>query len=203
MKTYPIMLDITGRRCVVVGGGKVGLRKVASLLRAAAAVRLVEPAAPAGAVPDGVELVAEPYEKRHLAGAMLVYAGTADEALNARIAADARAAGAIVNAVDQPADCDFYVPAVVADGDVIVAVGTGGASPALAAALKRTLAAVLPERIGEFAAALAKARKHVLASVDDPDRRARILKALAAEAGYETFIDAGADALIDLADRIE
>jgi len=203
VKTYPIMLDVAGRRCVVVGAGPVGLRKAAGLARAGAAVRVVAPGPPAGAVPDGVEVVGEGYDRRHLAGATLVFAATGDAALNARIAADARAAGALVNAADQPADCDFFVPAVATDGDVVVAVGTGGTCPALAAALKRRLARALPPRVGEFAAALAAARKHVRANVPDPPRRARILKHLAADAGHDAFMSAGLDGLIDLAERTD
>ena len=204
MKTYPIMLDITGRRCVVIGGGSVGRRKVAGLVAAGAEVVLVDPSADAEAdADDGVRRICAPYDPAQLAGARVVFAATDDEALNARIAADARSAGALVNAVDQPADCDFYVPAVVTDGDVIVAVGTGGASPALAGALKRQLAEHLPDRIGEFADALAAARSRILADIADAARRGRILKALAGPDGYDAFRRDGLDGLMALADRID
>jgi precorrin-2 dehydrogenase/sirohydrochlorin ferrochelatase len=203
------MLDLRGRRCVVVGGGAVGLRKVRLLVRSGARVRLVSPRGmspdanrrvcrlPPGA-PRGVELVAARYRARHLAGAALVFACTDDRALNARIAADARRAGALVNAADQPADCDFFVPAALADGDVVIAIGTGGACPALAAALKRRLARYLPPRLGAFAAALGRARVLVRQHAAPETSRRRLLRKLAGPEGYNTFIRAGAKGLLEL-----
>ena len=202
MKTYPIMLDLTGRKCVVVGGGPIGLRKAAGLASAGAGVLLVDPDAVEGA-DDGIERLRAEYDPAQLAGARLVLACTDDAGLNARIADDARRAGALANAVDQPGDCDFFVPAVAGDGDVIVAVGTGGSAPALARRLKDRLARQLPDRIGEFAAALAEARGRIRADVADPDRRARVLKKLAGDDGYDAFIRGGLDALMALAEETE
>jgi siroheme synthase-like protein len=199
MKTFPIMLDIRGRRVVVVGGGPVGARKAASLLAAGAAVTLVDPSAPAI---EAVTVVREPYRPQHLSGAMLVFACTDDRETNARIAADARAADALVNAADQPADCDFYLPAVVADGEVVVAIGTGGAAPALAALLKRKVAAALPPRIGEFAAAVADLRDELKDRVANIPRRMSLMKRLIEGDAYERFIAGGADALRQRLDEL-
>jgi len=202
MKTYPIMLDLTGRRCVVVGGGPVGLRKAATLAAAGADVLLIDPAEVEGA-DDGVEHLRAAYSPAQLAGARLVLACTDDPELNELIADDARAAGALANAVDQPDECDFFVPAVAGDGDVIVAVGTGGSAPALARKLKDRLARHLPERVGEFAAALAEARRSIRADVADVDRRARVLRKLAGDDGYDAFIRGGIDALMRLTEKTE
>ena len=198
MKTYPIMLDVRGRLCVVVGAGPVGSRKARELARAGANVRLVAAAPPADDL-DGVQLIARPYEKGDLAGAMLVFACTDDRAANARIAADARACGALVNAADQPADCDFYSAATIRDGDVVVAIGTGGRCPSLSRALKQQLAERLPERIGEFAAALERARRCVHERTADPRRRRQVHETLTGEAGYQAFCRAGAEGLIQMA----
>ncbi|MGA2266700.1 MAG: NAD(P)-dependent oxidoreductase, partial [Phycisphaerae bacterium] len=121
MKTFPILLNLRGRRVVVVGGGPVGLRRARALAEAQAQVTLVDPAAAADAA--GVTVVRQPYRKELLEGAFLVFACTDDHAVNRQIAADARAAGAMINAADQPDDCDFFLPAVWKDGDVVVAVG--------------------------------------------------------------------------------
>ena len=133
---------------------------------------------------------------------MLVFACTDDDALNARIADDARAAGAIVNCVDQPEDCDFFVPAVVTDGDVVVAIGTGGAAPALAGRLKHLCADALPERIGEFAELLLSMRDKVKAGVADIARRGEILKHLASEESYQAFRTGGATPLETILDQL-
>ena len=195
MKLYPIMLLVEGRQTAVVGGGQVALRKVHSLLQAGAKVRMVTEDAPNEADLLGVEVIVSRYSAEHLAGAALVYACTNDAAVNAQIAADAREAGAIVNCVDQPEDCDFFVPAVVADGEVIVAIGTGGASPALAARLKECVRAALPEQIGEFASLLVQIRDQVKDRVDDVGRRGKILKTLASEPSYQAFLAGGPDAV--------
>ncbi|MCE5327739.1 MAG: bifunctional precorrin-2 dehydrogenase/sirohydrochlorin ferrochelatase [Planctomycetaceae bacterium] len=192
MKTYPIMLDVNGRLAVIIGGGTVGRRKARSLLAAGAIVRVVDPA---GAGIKGATVVARAYRKSDLKGAVLVFACTGDRATNARIAADARAAGALVNAVDQVEDCDFLAPAVIRRGTVVAAVGTGGAAPSLAKLLKKRMAAAMPQQIVGFAAALERIR-HMLRHRPLPQqRRQAVLKQLAGEAGYKLFVTGGAKAL--------
>ncbi|MFP3937079.1 MAG: bifunctional precorrin-2 dehydrogenase/sirohydrochlorin ferrochelatase [Phycisphaerae bacterium] len=202
MKTYPVMLNLHGRRAVIVGAGKVGMRKARDLLAADAEVILIDDRAERTAAPDGVKLLAEAYRCGHLDGASLVFACTDDRELNRRIAADARARGALVNAADQPEDCDFFVPATTEDGDVVVAVGTGGASPALAGRLARTLADALPDEVGAYAAALADIRRRLIDSETPGDARRKALLALGGEEGYAAFRDGGAEALWEMARRM-
>jgi len=195
MNLCPIMLKLTGKCAVVVGGGAVGLRKVRMLKGTGARVTLIAEAVPDDPCLDGAEVIRGRYDPRFLDEAALVFACTNDQALNAQIARDARKAGAIVNCVDQPEDCDFYVPAFVVDGDVIVAIGTGGAAPALAGRLKKALARALPERIGQFAHVLARMRETVKDRIPDLRRRGEILKTLAGQDSYEAFLAGGAEAL--------
>ena len=194
MKIYPIMLKLEGRRAVVVGGGAVGMRKVATLIDAGAEVTLVTPD-PAGDVPEGTTVLGQDYDATTLEGAYLVFACTDDMALNSRVSADARAIGALVNAVDQPDDCDFYVPAIASDGDVVVAIGTSGSAPALAGNIKRRLAAALGPRIGEFAALLTHLRSELRAAESDLARRGKIMKDLSSDAMYEIFLTDGPEAV--------
>ena len=195
MKTFPVMLNVQGRLAVVVGGGPVGLRKARSLSQAGARVLLVAPQIKESQVTSGIEIVRAGYRDDLLQGALLVFACSDDRVLNARIAADARKAGALVNAADQPEDCDFFLPAVVADGEVVVAIGTGGASPALAVQLKDRLAAALPKRIGEFASLLSELRKALKSKVSDAARRGEIMKRLSTEQAYEKFLSGGREAI--------
>ena len=195
MKTYPIMLNMQGRTAVVVGGGPVALRKAHALRRAGAMVRLVAAQLDSDADVDGMTVLREPYQPRCLEGAALALACTNDRAANAAIARDARAAGALVNVADQPDDCDFFLPATAGDGDVTVAVGTGGAAPALAAELKRQLQQALPPRVGEFAAALQQLRAELKAQGGNAARRGRILHRLAGGAMYRIYIAEGLPAL--------
>ena len=200
MKTYAIMLDIRGRRVAIIGGGPVALRKARSALEAGAIVTLVCPDPPAN-VPAGAAVVAERYRPEHLAGARLVFACTDDRGVNARIAQDARAAGALVNAVDQPDDCDFFAPALAAFGEVLIAIGTGGSAPSLAGWLRDRVAAAVPEKIAGFAAALGEIRDLLKDRVGDLDARMAIMKHLAGPDMYDRFAAAGPGALRDEMDK--
>ena len=192
------MLNMQGRLAVVVGGGGVGLRKVHSLLETGADVKLVTDELPddaPGLKQRGVIVIHKPYCAEFLEGALLVFACTDDRALNAQIAQDAQWVGAIANVADQPEDCDFYLPAVHGDGEVVLAVGTGGAAPALAGQLRDRLAAALPDRIGEFAAALGELRTVLKQRCPQGKRRMEIMKQLSDPASYDAFLSGGEAAL--------
>ena len=191
MKTYPIMMDIRGKSAVVVGAGSVGRRKVVSLHQAEAVVTLVDPDMPDKLDLPPVTIIEEPYRPEHLQGAAMVFVCTDNRELNARVARDARAAGPIVNAADQNEDCDFFAPATIQDGDVIVAVGTGGASPALSALLKRILKTALPENIGQFAALLSDVRAELRTRLDTHEARGAALKQLVSQETIDAFAEKG------------
>ncbi len=148
---YPVVLRIGGRRCVVVGGGAVGVRKVAALLAAGGDVVVVAPEADPAletlADQGALRLVRHPFAPANLDGAFLALAATDDPRVNRAVADAARARGVLVNVADDPAACDFTVPATVRQGDVTLAVSTGGRSPAFARFLRQSLERWLtPER---------------------------------------------------------
>jgi precorrin-2 dehydrogenase/sirohydrochlorin ferrochelatase len=146
VRYYPLFLDITGRKCVVVGGGNVAERKVERLLACGARVEVVEKSlTPLLAAWNGEGKVVHrdaDYAGSCLVGAFLVIGATDDEVVNGRIARDARALGIPVNIVDDPARCDFILPSIVERGDLSIAISTGGRSPALAKRIRRELEAV-------------------------------------------------------------
>jgi precorrin-2 dehydrogenase/sirohydrochlorin ferrochelatase len=137
---YPVGLVLEGRPCLVVGGGTVAARKVAGLVACGAAVTVVAPVVGDELRTLGVTLAERPYEPGEAAGYRLVVAATDDPAVNARVFADAEAAGVWCNVVDDPAHCSVSLPAVARRGPVTVAVATDGASPTLAAALRDRIA---------------------------------------------------------------
>lgn len=202
MATFPIMLKLDGRRAVVVGGGPVALRKAHALRDAGAAVTVVAKELCDSTDTDGLTVVLGPYGPEALVGATLVFAATNDPGVNAAIADAARAAGALVNCVDQADACDFYSAAVVADGAVTVAIGTDGTAPALASQLKDPIRQALPERIGEFAEALQSLRDTVKARVSDSHRRHDVFTRLAGPDGYETFCNGDAPALTHMLETL-
>jgi precorrin-2 dehydrogenase / sirohydrochlorin ferrochelatase len=147
--TYPVALDLAGRRCVVVGGGAVAARKVRGLLAAGAAVTVVAPEVGDAVRNAGVEVHARGYRSDDLAGAWLVVAATDDPAVNDAVARDCGAAGVLVNRADDGAGGSVSLPAVRSWAGTVLTVSTGGHSPAFARWLADHLAAVPGPSAGE------------------------------------------------------
>ena len=129
---YPVFLDLTGVRVLVVGGGTVAARKVEGLVAAGADVTVVATTVVATVRHLDVQVRLRAYQRDDLAGAQLVVVATDDAVVNATVAQDCRTAGVWVNAADDPANCTFILPAVTRRDPLTVAVSSGGASPAVA-----------------------------------------------------------------------
>jgi precorrin-2 dehydrogenase len=159
---YIACLRLKGRRCVVVGGGEVGLEKVEGLLACDAGVTLIAPEAH----PELVQLALEGsirWERREYAtgdleGALIAIAATDDTDLNIRVFHDAEERAMLVNVVDVPPLCNFILPAIVRTGPLAVAISTAGASPALAKRMKREIAELFGEPYANLAILLNDAR---------------------------------------------
>lgn len=140
---YPAILDIAGRRALVVGAGNVGEGKIAGLLSADAHVKVVSLSATAEverwAVEGRIELEQRPYESSDLEGCFLVIAATENNDTNLRVFEDAEARQMLCNVVDVTHLCNFILPSIVRHGDLAIAVSTGGASPALARRIRLSL----------------------------------------------------------------
>jgi len=157
MDLLPIFLDVKDKPCLVVGGGETAARKIASLRRARAHVRVVSPQlieqvrelAAAGEI----EHSHRPFQDSDLSSCALAIAATNDSTVNRRIARIAREQGIPVNVVDQPSECSFIMPSVVDRSPVVVAISTSTASPVLARLLRSRLESVIPAgygRLGEL-----------------------------------------------------
>jgi precorrin-2 dehydrogenase/sirohydrochlorin ferrochelatase len=140
---YPISLDVSGKRCVVVGGGEVALRKVNALLEHEAIVQVISPELCAELedlyVSGRIMAAKRPYAEGDLAGAFVAIAATDDADINRNVAAEAEKLRVLVNAVDTPSLSNFIVPSHLRRGDLSIAVSTGGASPALARRIRERL----------------------------------------------------------------
>lgn len=181
---YPVGLVVRGRRCLVVGGGRVAARKVRSLLECGAAVTMVAPEAhealgllsAAGAIAaiDGppLDVQLRPYAPGEAAGYRLVITATGDPDVDGAVHADAEAAGVWVNSADDPEHCSFVLPAVWRDGPVTIAVSSEGESPALSTWLRSQVASSAGPGIGLLAELLGEARRTLQAagrSTDEVD----------------------------------
>lgn len=140
---YPVVLDLAGRSCVVVGGGAVAERKIAALLAAGAVVTVVAPtvtgAIAASAATGALVHVARAYRPGDLAGHRLAFVATGAPGVSAAVAEEGESRGIWVNAADDAAHSTFILPSVLRRGDLTVGVGTGGASPALARLVREEL----------------------------------------------------------------
>jgi siroheme synthase-like protein len=160
---YIACLKLKGQRCLVVGGGDIGLEKVEGLLTCDADVTLIAPVAH----PELEELAAEgsiEWEKRlyggaaDLEGAFMVIAATDDSEVNIGIYDDAERRSMLVNVVDVPPLCNFILPAIVRTGPLAIAISTAGASPALAKRMKREISELFGEDYARLAVILNDAR---------------------------------------------
>ncbi len=181
MAYYPILMDLQGRRVLVVGGGAVAERKALTLLEFGAHVdvvsREISPSLQALFEEGGIRWVGRDFEDSHLDGAVLVIAATDEPEANRHVSAACHSRGIPVNVVDQPADCSFIVPAVVRRGDLILAVSTSGRSPALARALREELEKRFGPEYGDFLAVMGSVREHVLSlRLNQADNRALFQK---------------------------
>jgi precorrin-2 dehydrogenase/sirohydrochlorin ferrochelatase len=144
MKYYPVCLDVSGRRCVVIGGGEVADRKARRLIDCGAEVLVVSESLSAGLQAlksDGrLSHIQAGYSRDLIEGAFLVIGATDRAEINEAVSRDAKRQGVLVNIVDDPERCNFILPSLHRRGDLMIAVSTGGKSPALAKKLRKEMA---------------------------------------------------------------
>jgi precorrin-2 dehydrogenase / sirohydrochlorin ferrochelatase len=159
---YIACLKLKGRRCLVVGGGDVGLEKVEGLLACDGDVTVVAPALQpelrALADEGSIAWLARPYEVADLEGCFLAIAATNDSEVNIAVYEDAERRAMLVNVVDVPPLCNFILPAIVRTGPLAIAISTAGASPALAKRMKREVGELFGEEYARLAVLLNDAR---------------------------------------------
>jgi siroheme synthase-like protein len=189
---YPILLDVTDRRIVIVGGGAVGLRKAVKLVEAGARNVLVVSPSFADGFPAEVPKLTAEFRPEHLDGATLVFAATDSATVNAQVVAEARQRNALVNRADEEAG-DFTPPAVLRDGPITV--GVWSDHPALSAAIRDRLRREWDWRYSAMAEAMRKLRPLILASGLPIERRRKLFRELAGEAALAKLGEGGIDAL--------
>jgi precorrin-2 dehydrogenase/sirohydrochlorin ferrochelatase len=182
MKYYPVNLDLRERRCLVVGGGQVAERKTLSLLEAGADVMVVGPSltpkladlAASGKVLHAPAL----FDEAHLAGAYLVISATNDLTVNRAVAQLCRKKGILVNVAAPPEESSFIVPSVVERGDLVIAVSTSGASPALSRSIRQELEKQYGPEYELLLTMLAAVRKKLQEEVGSEKLRQQVLEAI-------------------------
>tara|TARA_B110000116_G_scaffold58007_1_gene49444 strand:- start:2601 stop:3362 length:762 start_codon:yes stop_codon:yes gene_type:complete len=160
---YPVFLNLTERRCVIIGGGQIAEGKISKLLDSGAKIIVISPDATQGirgfAERGQIELDLRKYQEGDLQGAFIAIAATNDRMVNQEIFEEAEKQGILLNAVDDMPRCSFIAPSIVEKGPVTVAISTGGASPALARKLREKMEVSSALDWADATSVLSKARQ--------------------------------------------
>ncbi|MDD4170748.1 MAG: bifunctional precorrin-2 dehydrogenase/sirohydrochlorin ferrochelatase [Syntrophomonas sp.] len=179
---YPIYLNLDSKRCLVIGGGKVAERKVATLLEYEADVILVSPEVTPmiddWAAHNLIIWRRGVFQPQDLDNIFLVFIATGDNNVNKSITTLCRQKGILVNAVDDPPNCDFYVPSILRRNSLCIAISTEGKSPLLAAKLRRELESIVPAEYGEWVEILGRLREDIKKSHLDINERQKLFETL-------------------------
>ena len=189
---FPMFMKLENKRCLVVGAGKVGEPKIASLLDTGAHIHVVAFEASdmvrKWAREGKITLELRAFTVTDLDGTFLAVVATASRELNASIYNEAQRRGVLCNVVDDPAYCDFYYPAVVRRGDLQIAISTNGQSPSLSQKLRQQLERQFGPGYAQWVAQLGETRKLVLASDLDPQKKRDLLLSLASREAVQAAL---------------
>jgi len=187
-----MFVKLEGRRCLVVGAGKVGEPKIASLVDTGARVDVIaleaSEAVREWAKAGKITLELRSFVPADLDGIFLAVVATASRALNGSIYQEAQERRVLCNVVDDPAYCDFYYPAVVRRGDLQIAISTNGRSPSLSQKLRQQLERQFSPGYARWVAELGETRNLVLASDLDPKRKRGLLQSLASREALQAAL---------------
>jgi precorrin-2 dehydrogenase len=182
MKYYPVYLDIKNRRCLVVGGGSVGTRKVLTLLECGANATVVSTVATEKLKELSnkglIKLKERSFQASDLDDQFLVIGATDNQKLNFDIHAEAERRGLLCNIADRPEVCNFILPSIVDRGDLIIAISTSGKSPAFAKKLRKHLETQFGNEYGEFLNLMGAIRKKLLSQDHEPEAHKHIFEQL-------------------------
>ena len=182
MSYYPALLDLSGKKAVVIGGGAVAQRKIETLIECGAIVHVISrdmtPELQGRLKKGDIRFLSHEFDDSLIEGAFLVIIATDDVMMNQRISEIAKKRNILVNVVDQPDECSFIVPSILKRGDLIIAVSTSGKSPALAKRIREKLADLFGKEYESFLLFMGKIRKELLLKDIPEDERGRIFHEL-------------------------
>jgi len=179
MAVFPLFIDLKGKKCIVVGGGKVAARKTAVLSSFDAGILVVSPEFEPEILrlheKGAITVCRREYQQGDLEGAFLVVAATNDQQVNKEIAKDAGDVGAFVNVADAPELCSFIFPAVVKKDRLVIGVSTSGSCPALSRDIRKRLEKMLDGIDTDALERIGKQRKNVIEGMADAGSRKKII----------------------------
>lgn len=192
MTLFPIFLKLKGRRCLVVGAGKIAQGKAAGLLRSEACVVVVAPQATrwmqAKALAGALTWHPRKFAAGDLKGALLVVAATNSPRTNEAVSRLCARRGILCNVVDVPEQCDFFYPSVVRRGSLQIAISTGGQSPSLARRLRIELAQQFGPEFGAWLKDVGRRRKDLLRQPLTAPERRKLIKQVSSPVSFVEFL---------------
>jgi precorrin-2 dehydrogenase / sirohydrochlorin ferrochelatase len=189
---FPMFMKLSGKRCLVVGAGKIGEPKIGGLMDTGARIHVVAIAASdqvrEWADAGKIDLELRAFSSTDLDGMFLAVVATASRSLNERVYFEAQERGVLCNVVDVPDLCDFFYPAVVRRGDLQIAISTAGQSPSLAQRLRQQLERQFGDGYAAWVEQLGETRRLVLASDLDKETKSELLHSLASREAFEAAL---------------
>lgn len=190
---FPMFLKVEGKRCLVVGAGKVGEPKIGGLLESGARIHVValhtSSTVHEWAREGRIRLELRAFHPDDLIGVFLAVVATSSRSLNERIYDEAQRRGVLCNVVDVPDLCDFFYPAVVRRGDLQIAVSTAGQSPSLAQKIRQQLEKQYGSGYADWVAELGQTRKLILGSDLEKEKKLDLLHSLASREAVEAALE--------------
>ena len=180
MAVFPLFVELRGKKCVVVGGGEVALRKLEILLQFGANPVIVAPEMNSSIKELGrqgkISITKKEYSRQDIDGAFLVIAAASEREVNENVFRDAQQSNIPVNVADDPGKCTFIFPSVVKRGDLVIGISTSGKYPALSKKIRKTIEEVFPDEYSGILNLLADFRHKVRKGVANREQRERILR---------------------------
>lgn len=203
MKHYPVFLNLNAKKAVVIGGGKVAERKVLSLIKAGASVKVISPditrALERLRSKKLLQHIRRPYRKGDIKDAFIVIAGTSSDKTNKKIARDAgqirNGSEQLINVIDKPGEGNFIAPSILKRGCLTIAISTEGKSPAVAKAIRKELEKLYGHEFTFYLRFLGKMRKKAMKEIKNEEKRGKFLKELASERIFDTLRRKGPSSL--------
>lgn len=189
---FPMFMKLSGRRCLIVGAGKLGESKIAGLLDSGARIRVValeaSEAVRRWAQAGRIQLELRAFEPQDLDGALLTVVATSSRNLNEQVHGEAKQRGVLCNVVDVPELCDFFYPSVVRRGDLQIAISTAGKSPSLAQKIRLQLEKQFGPAYAAWVNRLGETRKLILGSDLEKERKLELLHSLSSREAVEAAL---------------
>lgn len=176
MNRFPLCINLENKSFVVVGSGRVAMRKLAAIRQFTDKIKVITKEPIKEDLYDGIKIERKTFDEDDLEGADFVITATGSRERDEAIVAFCKAKGIPVNAADDREECDFFLPGIIKRGDLVVSVSTTGKSPAYSRYLREQIEDMLPDNIEAILDILGDLRKKLPSKVDSQQERSRIYK---------------------------